>query len=352
MASSTPIPQQVAPGFRFLKDLYPESRGVGLSYYPYSSIISGLVPTTTIAADSSVASTVHSISISSGSAYLDSQIATLSATATNAINITPTTTLHSGGSVVESPGTYYYYIIANPSRRVLPYIGTVQPTKLLNGDDVANGDWAIQCFDMDEYLQTSKFYKRVSGAWSLTDPIFENPIVPSQKGNNRGWGNQTSSKLAAGNFKVNQAEQLVYVSGVYPPYTNSNSLSLIRNCASLQLGTLTLVFKPATESISNVVATDGVFSSTLSSTDSKLINGLRVQLSYDGSTENTTFPRGFYYIVGTAGTTTRTFKLSRTKDGDAISGAVTLPSGTAIQQVAVISNLDSNLSITNQYTNP
>jgi len=250
MASSTPIPQQVAPGFRFLKDLYPESRGVGLSYYPYSSVYSGLTPSATIAAASSATSVASTVTIAVGSAYLDSQLATLSSSVT--LTITPTTTLHSGGSTVTSAGTYYYYIIANPSRRVLPYIkGSSAPTTLLNGDAVANDDWAIECFDMDEYLQTSKFYKRVSGAWSLADPIFENPIVPSQKGNNRGWGNQTSSKLAAGNFKVNEAEQLVYVSGVYPPYTNSNSLSLIRDCASLHLATLVLTYSGATPTLAS-----------------------------------------------------------------------------------------------------
>lgn len=250
MASSTPILQQVAPGFRFLKDLYPESRGVGLSYYPYSSVYSGLTPTATIAAAASAPTVSSTVEISSGSAYLDSQLATLSSSVT--LTITPSSTLHSGGSTVTAAGTYYYYIIVNPSRRVQPYIkGTALPTQLINGDAVANDDWAIECFDMDEYLQTSKFYKRIAGSWSLTDPTFENPIVPSQKGNNRGWGNQTSSKLAAGNFKVNQAEQLVYVSGVYPPYTNSNSLSLIRDCASLHIATLILTYSGATPTLAS-----------------------------------------------------------------------------------------------------
>lgn len=250
MASSTPILQQVAPGFRFLKDLYPESRGVGLSYYPYSSVNSGLTPSASFAAIGSAPSVASTITIAAGSAYLDSQLATLS-TSVN-LTITPSTTLHSGGSAVTAAGTYYYYIIANPSRRVQPYIkGTTAPTTLINGDSVANNDWAIECLDLDEYLQTYKFYKRVGGAWSLTDPIFENPVVPSQKGNNRGWGNQTSSKLASGNFKINEAEQLIYVSGVYPPYTNSNSLSLIRDCASLHLATVILTYTGATPILSS-----------------------------------------------------------------------------------------------------
>lgn len=229
---ATPIELQVAPGFRYLKDLYPESRGMGLSYYPYSSIYSGLVPSWT--ANTSVTNPDQTVAITAGSAYLDSQLSTLAANISVTVDITADTPV----------GDNFFYIILNPSRRVIPYV-TTQPTTLLNGVAVADGDWAVKCADLDEYLIANTFYKRVAGAWQqsvsgdpVNDLIFQAPIVPSQTGKNRHWGNQVSTTIAASNFQVNIVEKRVYIGNVYPPYVNSNSLALLRDCASLHIATL------------------------------------------------------------------------------------------------------------------
>jgi hypothetical protein len=239
---TTPIELQVAPGFRFLKDLYPESRGMGLSYYPYSSIYSGLVPSWTATAGNLSTPPAQTVSISAGSAYLDSQLSTLA----SSVDITvPTTSA--------AVGDNYYYIILNPSRRVVPYVGSTKPSTLLNGDSVTEGDWAVQCADLDEYLIANSFFKRVGSSWQqsisndpINDLIFQAPIVPSQKGKNRHWGNQVASKVTASNFQVNIVEKRVYIGSVYPPYVNSNSLALLRDCASLHIATLVINFNEGT----------------------------------------------------------------------------------------------------------
>lgn len=240
---TTPIELQVAPGFRYLKDLYPESRGMGLSYYPYSSIYSGLVPSWTATAGNLTSPPEQQVVITPGSAYLDSQLSTLASQVTLAV---PTT-----NAVV---GDNYYYIILNPSRRVVPYIGSTRPTTLLNGDAVSEGDWAVQCADLDEYLIANAFFKRTSSdSWQqsisndpINDLIFQAPIVPSQKGKNRHWGNQVAPKVTASNFQVNIVEKRVYIGSVYPPYVNSNSLALLRDCASLHIATLVINFNEGT----------------------------------------------------------------------------------------------------------
>jgi hypothetical protein len=229
---ATPIELQVAPGFRYLKDLYPESRGMGLNYYPYSSIYSGLVPSWT--ANTTGTNPDQTVAITAGSAYLDSQLSTLASNISVTVDITADT----------PAGDNFFYIILNPSRRVIPYV-TTQPTTLLNGVAVADGDWAVKCADLDEYLIANTFYKRVAGAWQqsvsgdpVNDLIFQAPIVPSQTGKNRHWGNQVSPTIAASNFQVNIVEKRVYIGNVYPPYVNSNSLALLRDCASLHIATL------------------------------------------------------------------------------------------------------------------
>lgn len=210
---------------------------MGLSYYPYSSVYSGLVPSWTANGGNLSAPPAQTVTITAGSAYLDSQLSTLAAN----FNLTVPTT----GAVV---GDNYYYIILNPSRRVIPFV-TSFPTTLLNGDNVSDGDWAVKCADMDEYLVANTFYKRVNNTWQasvsgdpVNDLIFQAPIVPSQKGKNRHWGNQVAPKVTGTNFQVNVVEKRAYIGNLYPPYVNSNSLALLRDCASLHIATLVINF--------------------------------------------------------------------------------------------------------------
>lgn len=227
---ATPLNEKATPGFRYLKDLFPDSRGIGLNYYPFSSISSGLTAAWTAApGNNTVAQTV---SISAGSAYLDGQLATLA----SSINVTVTP-----GTVVN--GENLYHIFLNPSRRLVPIItGNSAPTTLLNGVAVANGDMYVVCDSREDYLIANEYYKRVSGTWQAFDPSFEKPPTPVQAGNNRTWGGNCSPVLAATNFSVNSIERKAYIGTKYPPYTNSNSMALLRDSASLHIATLSLVY--------------------------------------------------------------------------------------------------------------
>lgn len=229
---ATPLNEQATPGFRYLKDLFPASRGMGLNYYPFSSIQNGLTPAWTAATgNNTVAQTV---TISAGSAYLDGQLATLAASVS--VTVTP-------GTVVN--GENLYHIFLNPSRRLVPTTGSV-PTTLLNGVAVADGDMYAICDSREDYLIANSFYKRVSGAWQAFDPSFEAPPVPSQAGKNRTWGGNCSPVIALGNFSVNTIEKKAYIGTNYPPYTNSNSMALLRDSASLHIATLSLVYSSNT----------------------------------------------------------------------------------------------------------
>lgn len=227
---ATPLNEQATPGFRYLKDLFPQSRGIGLNYYPFSAISSGLTPAwTATAGNNTVAQTV---TISAGSAYLDGQLATLAAGVT--LTVTP-------GTVIQ--GENLYHIFLNPSRRLVPIVkGASAPTTLLNGVTVANGDMYAVCDSREDYLIATEFYKRVGGAWQTLDPSFEAPPVPAQAGKNRTWGGNCSPVIASGNFSINSIEQKIYIGTKYPPYTNSNSMALLRDSASLHIATLSLFY--------------------------------------------------------------------------------------------------------------
>ena len=174
-----PVESLAAPGFRTLKDIYPDARGMGLSYYPYSSVYNGLNPTWTATPSTGTPKVpaAQTVAISAGQAYLDSELSTLAAGVSLVVNPNTLGVL---------PGLNYYYIFLNPTRKLVPIVrGSSAPTTLLNGVAVANGDKYALCNDLGEYLTTDTFYKRVSGQWVAYNPIFEAPPVPAQKGKNR-----------------------------------------------------------------------------------------------------------------------------------------------------------------------
>jgi hypothetical protein len=231
---STPINQKVAPGFRFVKDIFPTIRGAGLSYYPFSSIHSGLVASWTPATNSTNADATptQTVSITAGSAYLDGQLSYLAAPASVSVNISS-----------RVAGLNYFYILLNPSRKWGIINRGTAPSGVAtraNGDAVGAGDYLAQGYDQGEYFVVDTFYKRVGSNWQLFDPVFEAPPVPAQAGRNRTLGGNTHSKIVAGNFTVDQLEQKVYIDTKYPPYTNSNSKAIFRDCATLHIATLVL----------------------------------------------------------------------------------------------------------------
>ena len=253
-----PVESLAAPGFRTLKDIYPDARGMGLSYYPYSSVYNGLNPTWTATPSTGTPKVpaAQTVAISAGQAYLDSELSTLAAGVSLVVNPNTLGVL---------PGSNYYHIFLNPTRRLVPIVrGSSAPTTLLNGVAVANGDKYALCNDLGEYLTTDTFYKRVSGQWVDYNPVFEAPPVPAQKGKNRTWGGESSPVVALSNFSVNAVEKKVYVGTKYPPYTSSNSMAELRDCASLHIATLILFYD-----------TDGASSgagSLLTATSSLVIN--------------------------------------------------------------------------------
>ena len=253
-----PVESLAAPGFRTLKDIYPDARGMGLSYYPYSSVYNGLNPTWTATPSTGTPKVpaAQTVAISAGQAYLDSELSTLAAGVSLVVNPNTLGVL---------PGLNYYYIFLNPTRKLVPIVrGSAAPTTLLNGVAVANGDKYALCNDLGEYLTTDTFYKRVSGQWVDYNPVFEAPPVPAQKGKNRTWGGESSPVVALSNFSVNAVEKKVYVGTKYPPYTSSNSMAELRDCASLHIATLILFYD-----------TDGASScagSLLTATSSLVIN--------------------------------------------------------------------------------
>ena len=253
-----PVESLAAPGFRTLKDIYPDARGMGLSYYPYSSVYNGLNPTWTATPSTGTPKVpaAQTVAISAGQAYLDSELSTLAAGVSLVVNPNTLGVL---------PGLNYYYIFLNPTRKLVPIVrGSAAPTTLLNGVAVANGDKYALCNDLGEYLTTDTFYKRVSGQCVDYNPVFEAPPVPAQKGKNRTWGGESSPVVALSNFSVNAVEKKVYVGTKYPPYTSSNSMAELRDCASLHIATLILFYD-----------TDGASSgagSLLTATSSLVIN--------------------------------------------------------------------------------
>ena len=253
-----PVESLAAPGFRTLKDIYPDARGMGLSYYPYSSVYNGLNPTWTATPSTGTPKVpaAQTVAISAGQAYLDSELSTLAAGVSLVVNPNTLGVL---------PGLNYYYIFLNPTRKLVPIVrGSAAPTTLLNGVAVANGDKYALCNDLGEYLTTDTFYKRVSGQWVDYNPVFEAPPVPAKKGKNRTWGGESSPVVALSNFSVNAVEKKVYVGTKYPPYTSSNSMAELRDCASLHIATLILFYD-----------TDGASSgagSLLTATSSLVIN--------------------------------------------------------------------------------
>ena len=231
---SNQIDQKVAPGFRFVKDIFPSIRGVGLSYYPFSSIQSGLVASWTAAATSTTPNAVpqQTVNVTAGSAYLDGQLSYLASAVNVPVNITN-----------RVAGLNYYYILLNPSRAWGVIARGTAPSTVTtrrNGDPVGAGDYLAQGYDQGEYFVVDTFYKRVGSLWQSLDPVFEAPPVPAQAGKNRTLGGNVHSKIALGNFTVNQLEQKVYIDTKYPPYTNSNSKALFRDCATLHIATLVL----------------------------------------------------------------------------------------------------------------
>jgi hypothetical protein len=271
----TTVPTQGAPGFRFFKDLYPTGRDIGLSYYPYSSIFSGLgvSMTTPLAAAVSRAPNAlgtYGVTVGSGQAYLDGQIATL-ATNTN-LTINPVTAL---GDATPSDGYNYYAIFLNPTRKLqIVALGAAAPTALLNAAAVQTGDMYATAVDYGEYFEAIDFFKRSAvGTWTKFDPSFEPPALPSQPGRNAAFGNVNYPMVNANNFTVNAVEKEVYIGNMYPPYTSSASKAVLRKSASLMVGTLQLYYYVLGKTITAQV-TSGSTAVVVDPPSASLVNAL------------------------------------------------------------------------------
>lgn len=227
------IPLMGAPGFRFFKDLYPQSREGGLGYYPYSSIKSGFTPSWSLSTANPVATPANiTVAIGAGTALIDAQDAAL-ASSVNVV-FTPEEV---------SNGDNYFRIFVSPTRVLQPVVASggvfTPPTTRLNGDAVQDGDRYVECVDYPDHLEArgDGFYRLEYGTWVKVDPSFERPDFPVQAGYNRVFGAKTVSKLALSNFTVNAVEAPIYINGGFPLNSYSPSRARLRNPASLALVT-------------------------------------------------------------------------------------------------------------------
>jgi len=234
------VPITGAPGFRFWKDLYPTGRQGGLSYYPYSSVAGGLTVSWSLAAaNPSATPQAATVSVSAGTAYLDGQLATLASSVN--VSTAPTTAVE---------GFNLRNVYLNPTRVLTPVaLGGSAPTTRLNGDAVAAGDAYCKAIDYGDYFSATEFFRYNGTSWVLIDPSFEAPAMPAQSGKNRTWGGECHSKLASGNFTVDQIEKRIYVENLYPPYVSSNSKALLRDVGSLELANVSLYYYVLPEAV-------------------------------------------------------------------------------------------------------
>lgn len=277
----TTVPLSGAPGFRFYKDLYPSGRDGGLSYYPYSSIANGLTPSISLSTAAPAAAPTVTVAVAAGRAYLDGQLANLASSSNVTLNVLPGLN-----------GITDYDVFVNPTRKLVPIpVGGSIPTTLLNGAAVQDGDMYATCIDFGEYFGATEFFRLGGGTWSAFDPTFSAPELPAQPGKNRSFGGAIRPALAASNLTINQVEKKVYIENLYPPYTNSNSKALIRDVASLYVGTVKLYVhvlpRPVTATFTN-----GNASVTVAAVDRALVADIAASVSntntlqIDGATLN------------------------------------------------------------------
>lgn len=232
---------------------YPTARAGGLMLYPVSAPISGLTSTINLASYTGApiaAIPSFTWAIADGMAYLDGEICSF-ANGGGSYNFTATP---SANSLVFGYNDIDVYL--NPTRTVIPWTGINLPTvtggatandiNRLNGTVVQVGDIVAHCKDYGTHLICSSFYivtvGGAAGAITLAkyDPSF---APPTMEGRLRTWGNAMAKTTTGTNVSLSK-EKHIYIGTQYPPYVNSNSQALLREPASLSLGTLRLfVFK-------------------------------------------------------------------------------------------------------------
>jgi hypothetical protein len=225
-----------APGFRFIKDLFPSYRQGGISYYPFSSIKSGFTPSWSLAAAAPAAAAANvTVNIAAGMALLDGQNANLS----SAVNVqfTPTEL---------TTGYNYFRVFLNPTRKLQPVIASggvyTPPTTRLNGDAVQDGDQYVEAVDFPRELEGFAFYRRVLGQWQQFDPIFTPPATPAQSGQKRMFGGECHSKVTLSNISVNAIEVPIYLAAGYPSFGYRPARAKMREPASLELAMAKLYY--------------------------------------------------------------------------------------------------------------
>lgn len=230
------LPLMGAPGFRFFKDLYPDSRSGGLNYYPYSAIKSGFdVSWSVAAAAPALAPAAMTVAVQPGRALIDSQDAVLA----SAVNIvfTPEEVFN---------GENFFRIFAAPTRVIQPVVALngvySAPTTRLNGDPIQDGDGYVECVDFPQHLEAHNFYKMEAGVWKSYDPAFETSTYPVQQGRNRVYGNGTHRKLTLSNFMVNALEVPIYIATQFPIFGYQPARANLRNPASLEVATAKLYY--------------------------------------------------------------------------------------------------------------
>ena len=280
----TVIPPKGAPGFRFWTDIYESMRRGGLKYYPYSAIIEGLGVTLTTPIDPDQVLTAApfavDVDVATGSCYLDGEVShpTAGASFPHTVNVAPADV---------TMGVNEFCVFLHPTRKMvvtslLPGAGGA-PTAHLSGEAFAEGDlWAVAVYVPDhigtipsntkDYWVAHEFYIFQNGVWVLHDPTFAPPTL---EGYNYIYGNQMTRFFSENNVFLDQLEQRVYHKQMYPPYVNSNSHALMREDASLLLGTAKLYYAVFPLTFTGVSLDDTAGTITLQPADAALLELIR-----------------------------------------------------------------------------
>jgi hypothetical protein len=215
-------------GNRFNYQLDPRGQQGGLSYYPFSGIVSGLTVTAAVA--NGTDNVNLAVTITAGAARLDGKYHSLAANISALI-------LPVGADV--AVGTQKFEIWLNP-RRVVPAL-----TSAPGGP--ATGDKYLKVRDQGEYLEVTDFLQYNGSAWLDFDPV--RGSAPGYGFNNLPMNeiNTVIDTATTSNKSFSfTPEKAVYHGNNYPQYVAAPSKAHVRLNAGVKLADITMVSGTAT----------------------------------------------------------------------------------------------------------
>ncbi len=225
-------------GFRFDYQMLVRGQRGGLSAYPYTGIVSGLVIT---AANTPLTASVQNgaldtlnLNVSAGSARLDGQLATL-ASAISGLTLLPL------GATVALNGnntSYSLPIYLNP-QRVVPALAAA-PAGPATNDIYIKSQSVTPNNGAPTFSQVIDVYKYNGSAWVQYDAITAPPAW--------GWNNHPLNGVKAAidsatsnNKSIGLTPELdLYWPSNFPPYVSKQSNAALRKSCTIQLATVNI----------------------------------------------------------------------------------------------------------------